>query len=175
MDSYAVDFPRGTGWYDYWTGRKVSMSQPTVIHPMLDLLPVYARAGSIIPRQPIVQSTVDIPQGPLELLVYPGPHCHGSLYSDDGETFAYKHGDFLRESFTCNVTANAVDIHMTRQGPYKPWWTKIELTVYGAPHATKTIRLNGSAISGGHFNEDAQSVQFTIDAPKVNSTIHVTY
>lgn len=175
MDDYTVDFPKDTEWYDYWTGRKVDMSRPTVVRPRLDLLPVYVRAGSIIPRQPVVQSTDEIPDGPLELLIYPGANCHGSLYADDGKSFAYRHGQFLREAFTCAATANGVEIHIMRQGSYQPWWKQIELTVYSAPRAARLVRLDEVPVGGTRFDAKGAAVHFTIDTPKSNATIRIDY
>ena len=86
LDPYSVTLPAGD-WYDFWTGAKTS-TQTIPVNPGLDTLPVYVRAGSIIPEQPVVQSTDEVPQGPLALNVYPGTPCHGSLYADDGKTYA---------------------------------------------------------------------------------------
>jgi alpha-glucosidase len=66
----------------------------------LDHLPVFVRAGAIIPKQALAQSTARAPKGPLELHVYPGAEgARGELYWDDGESFAYQHGDFARRRF----------------------------------------------------------------------------
>src|SRR5262249_61886531 len=106
---YEVQLPRGE-WYDYWSGAKISDSPDNAgvtlkVTPNLDELPVYIRAGSILPQQPVVQNTQEIPQGPLQLLVYPGENCSGELYMDDGHTFNYRRGEYLRTSFSCSVTA----------------------------------------------------------------------
>ncbi|HEX3821166.1 MAG TPA: TIM-barrel domain-containing protein, partial [Candidatus Sulfotelmatobacter sp.] len=119
VNDYSVSYPPGT-WFDFWTGEKMPpqpfapsivtianagpdaiFPAPRAIHPPLDTLPVYVRAGSILPFQPLIQNTDETPNGPLELDVYPGPDCNGSLYLDDGHTFGYQHGEFLRQSFTC--------------------------------------------------------------------------
>ena len=56
---------------------------------------MFVRAGTILPRQPLVQSTMQVPQGPLELDVYPGEDCRGELYFDDGVHIT---GPSLRQS-----------------------------------------------------------------------------
>ncbi|MDR5726518.1 MAG: DUF5110 domain-containing protein, partial [Terriglobia bacterium] len=168
MDDYAVAYPPGP-WYDFWTGEKMqpqpkqpdiveiadtvakgeSMSKfppPHLIHPTLDTLPVYVRGGSILPMQPLVQSTDETPNGPLELRVYPGPQCEGSLYLDDGHTFRYKQGDYLRQGFTCSADSKAVALDFgAREGTWKPWWKSIEVVVYGWPSAQAEAKLSGSA------------------------------
>jgi alpha-glucosidase len=128
-DDYLVSFPTGL-WYDFWTGLKATIppAQPSIaeianagagatfaappkIHPVLRTLPVYVRAGSILPLQPLIQSTDEIPNGPLELHVYPGQQCGGSLYLDDGHTFGYQRGEFLRQNFTCQTDGGFVRVN----------------------------------------------------------------
>ena len=116
-EAYALKLPPGI-WYDYWTGAKIqespahdsSNAAEPMIQPKLDVLPVYVREGSIIPVQPLVQSTEQTPQGPLTLRVYPGENCRGSVYLDDGKTLAYTRGDFLRIEFSCAVTSTGLSL-----------------------------------------------------------------
>ena len=137
-EAYALKLPPGV-WYDYWTGEKIqqpptqdgSNAAEPLIQPKLDVLPVYVREGSIIPIQPLVQSTDEKPQGPLTLRVYPGKDCHGSVYLDDGKTLAYTRGEFLRIEFSCAVTSSGIELHVgERRGNYLPWWKTIHLEVY---------------------------------------------
>ena len=79
---FNICLPAG-GWYDYWTGLPVQGTKLTE-KPKLDSVPVFVRAGTILPRQPLVQSTAQKPRGPLQLDVYPGEDCRGDLYLDDG-------------------------------------------------------------------------------------------
>lgn len=150
VDPYDVILPAG-GWYDYWTGKKIEekqhpawnedfaegapkapMVQAVSVQPKLDELPVYVRAGAILPQEPVVQSTAEKPQGPLELRVYPGPNCSGSIYADDGHTFDYKQGHYFRQAFTCEATAQGVAVKLAApEGDYTPWWTQVRVTVYG--------------------------------------------
>lgn len=126
LDTYPVVLPQGI-WYDYWTGERASGER---IHPTLESLPVFVRGGSIIPLQPLTQSTDEIPQGSLTIRVYPGQNCNGTLYQDDGKTMAYKRGEFLRMDFTCEMDANTLKLHIgPHQGKYKSWWNQIRLEV----------------------------------------------
>src|SRR5206468_614257 len=96
---FDICLPAG-GWYDYWTGQPVSERKLTRENKLAEL-PVFIRAGTILPRQPLVQSTKEVPQGPLSLDIYPGPDCRGELYFDDGVSIR---GPSLRQSVTCTVT-----------------------------------------------------------------------
>jgi len=167
QDDYAVSYPPGD-WFDFWTGQKMApqpvgptivqvaesiasgantkFPEPTTIHPPLDTLPVYVRGGSILPMQPLIQSTDEIPQGPLELRVYPGANCNGSIYLDDGHTFAYQHSEFLRQAFTCQAGGNSVSVDFgDRQGTYKPWWKTMEVVIYGWPYTQAKASLGADS------------------------------
>ncbi len=152
--AYDVCLPAG-GWWDYWTGRRVQAAAPaasgpvlsasqaagaggpaaTVISetPRLDHLPVFVRAGSIIPRQALVQTTAQTPSGPLELHVYPGPDCRGDLYDDDGATLGYARGRFFRQALTCAEGADgALTVSFARaEGAAAPWWRELLVVVHG--------------------------------------------
>lgn len=130
-----VCLPAG-GWYDYWTGQPVSQAKLTLT-PRLGELPVFVRAGAILPRQPLVQSTMQVPQGPLELDIYPGADCRGELYFDDGVHIA---GPSLKQSVSCTVTPAGVRLRFgPRQGRWRPWWKSIAVTVHGTQPLSRTI------------------------------------
>ena len=162
-DDYAVKLP-SVNWYNYWTGEKVDggvwsdgvpalndpgfIGRKVTIRPQLDVLPVFVREGSILPLQPLVQSTSETPKGPLTLRVYPGKDCKGSLYMDDGQSFAYQHGEFLRMEFTCSEKPNGVTVHIgSHQGSYVPWWTNLQVEVYGRTAPSQRAAIVGRAES----------------------------
>ena len=186
-DAYTVELPT-PDWYDYWTGKRLPPSTPgkpsvagippsgadlvpltTSIRPELDTLPVFVRGGAILPIAPLTQSTAETPQGPLTLRLYAGPDCRGSLYLDDGHTYAYTHGDSLRMTFTCSITPEALSLNITEQGTYKPWWKDIRLEIYGwQPHANAAT-LNNSTLAVEHSGEAT-----TLTLPETGHNISVT-
>ncbi len=169
LDAYEVFFPPGD-WFDYWTGERVpAATEPGLarvkIQPRLEILPVYARAGSIIPMQPLTQSTDEAPQGPLTLRVYPGPNCNGSLYQDDGLTMDYKKGDFLRLHFSCEAAADSLRIHIAAQeGTRQPWWKQYEVKVFGWNSDKARALLNGKP-DLVQASVEKQSHVLTLDLP----------
>lgn len=153
LDSYLAEFP-ALDWYDYWTGKRVLQSangskEPLTLklHPELASLPVFVRGGAILPIEPLVQSTNETPHGPLTLRVYyggAGNQCAGSLYSDDGKSYAYRDGDFLRMQFACKVDSDGFHLHLSsHEGTYPAWWKEISAEVYGWKPTTKRVSLNG--------------------------------
>jgi alpha-glucosidase len=162
LDDYSVEFPAPV-WYDFWTGRKVDLAPPdppepgapnrTVrysirVSPGLSQLPVYARAGAIVPMQPLVESTSETPRGALTLRVYAGDRCSGQMYLDDGRSFAYEKGAFLREIFACQVKGDSMQVTIgKREGSYPAWWKEIRVEIYGWTPSKNQVLVNGVAVA----------------------------
>ncbi len=119
-------------------------ADPLMITPTVEHVPVYVRGGAILPIQSLVQSTEETPKGPLTLRVYVGQDCRGSVYLDDGTTFAYKRGEFLRMDSTCTVSGGAVHVNVgPHQGRFRPWWTELAVEVHGGPAVAAEARVDG--------------------------------
>jgi alpha-glucosidase len=163
-----VKLPKGL-WYDYWTGERQEGGKPLKVEPALDDLPLYVRAGAIIPHQPVVQHVEQKPAGPLEIRVYPGPDCRGSVYTDDGNTFAYQKGAFQRTSFTCEASQDGVQVKIAApEGTFKPWWNSMQVAVVGVQAAPKQVTIGGTAVSDFTFDATSRtvSVQFAAGQAK---------
>jgi alpha-glucosidase len=175
--AYDVCLPAG-GWYDFWTGKLVSPSggQGTPVEtvtevPRLDRLPVFVRAGSIIPSQPLVQSTSQTPQGTLTLDVFPGAECSGSIYLDDGHSMAFQSGHFLRQLIRCEeIKPSQLKIEFSRrEGNYAPWWKRVSLVVHGMA-SDGVVELRGRSIRG-----EAKDGTLRFDLPDLDGeTIVIT-
>lgn len=169
---FTVRLP-GSGWYDYWTGRLIDQTQVTEA-PRLDRLPVFVRPGSIMPRQPLVQSTMQRPQGPLELAVYPGPECHGLLYADDGVSFGYRRGDFLRQTVRCQVAKHGLAIQFeAHQGRFKPWWTSFNIVVHNAA-GPAIASLDGRSCAV-RFDAQSRTLEISIPDRVDDSLLRIDY
>jgi len=162
LDAKEVNLPPGE-WYDFWTSSKSASHDHLQLHPRLEELPLYVRAGAILPMQTLVQSTSETPAGPLKLRVYPGDDCHGALYMDDGHTYAYQKNEFLRTEYTCQMTGNSISINgKTVNGTYHPWWSSTEVTVYGAAAAPKEARIGDQTIRDFKYDNQLHSVTLTV-------------
>jgi alpha-glucosidase len=164
--NYDVCLP-STGWYDYWNGRRVEgekVSEPNE----LGYLPVYVRAGAILPRQPVTQSTSEVPKGPLSIDVYPGPDCRGEIYWDDGVSIR---GQSLRQTIRCTQGKDGLMVHFDRRvGNYKPWWKQIEVTVHGWAGPVR-VRASDKAIPA-IIGEGARIAAFTLpDQPRASDVV----
>ena len=164
---YEVKLPFGI-WYDFWTGQEVKGTSQS-IDPPLEILPVYVRGGAILPEQPVVENTDEVPEGPLQISVYPGPDCHGSLYQDDGNTLAYMRGDFLRMEFACDSQPDTLrwNFSSTHSG-YKPWWNSMKVVFFGVTSKPRELSLNGRSTSDWQFEPMKGTV--TLDVPAASTS-----
>jgi alpha-glucosidase len=162
LDRYQVEFP-SEDWYNYWTGEKVRATTgvhtgptetaanqvwlKTTIEPALDTLPVFARGGSILPIAPLVESTGETPQGQLTLRVYVGEDCDGTIYQDDGQSYSYQKGEFLRMKFDCHVATDGFRLRISpHAGSYAAWWKSLRVEIYGWEPHLNSASLNGQAM-----------------------------
>ena len=86
-----VYLPAGSDWYNYWTNERLRGGQTITANAPIDTLPLFVRAGSIIPLGSPILST-DQPQSIASVRVYPGADADFTLFSDDGTTYAYEKG-----------------------------------------------------------------------------------
>jgi alpha-glucosidase/alpha-D-xyloside xylohydrolase len=93
--SRTLYLPRGT-WYDFWTNERHEGGREIVRKVDLETLPLFVRGGSIIPMGPVRQYTSEVSEGPLTLAVAPGANSARFLYEDDGESFDFKQGKYMR-------------------------------------------------------------------------------
>jgi len=175
LGGYEVSLPPGI-WYDYWTGEQTPGAKTLSVDPALDAVPLYVRGGSIVPQQPLVQHTGERPDGPLTLRVYPGEPCHGSLYGDDGESYNFTRGEFIRLEFTCQPASGSLTFTVSsRKGSYKPWWNAVSLEVYGVSHAPKEVRSGDRSVPNWTFDEKRQCVTLALPDPPEGRQVRITF
>jgi len=103
-----VVLPAGAQWYDFWTGEAVagSFSAPAPY----DRIPVFVRAGSIVPTGPVMQYVGERPFDPITLTVYAGADGEFTLYEDQGTNFNYENGAFTEIPIRWNDTSGTLTI-----------------------------------------------------------------
>jgi len=105
-----VYLPRGADWYDYWTGKRFTGGQTIHRDAPLSVLPLYVRAGSILPLGPESEYTDEHPNAPIELRIYPGSDAELSLYDDNGLNYDYESGAYTWTPIHWNNTTKTVTI-----------------------------------------------------------------
>jgi len=172
VDAEEISLPPGE-WYDFWTNTKLLSKEKFSLRPRLEEMPLYVRAGAIMPMQPLMQYTDEKPSGPLELRVYlPGGtasnDCRGTLYQDDGHTFAYQKGEILRVNYSCQVSNGSATVVSTiEKNAFQPWWKSAEITVFGMADAPKEVRIGNDVIREWRYDDRAHTVTLIVlDAAK---------
>ncbi|MCM3440292.1 glycoside hydrolase family 31 protein [Metabacillus halosaccharovorans] len=89
-----IYLPSGTDWYDFWTDQRMSGGQQIEASAELETMPLYVRAGSIVPMGPNIQYSSEELTEPLELKVYKGQDGSFVLYEDEGDNYSYEQGEF---------------------------------------------------------------------------------
>jgi alpha-D-xyloside xylohydrolase len=87
-----VYLPAGAAWVDFWTGKTLAGGAVIVAAAPIDRIPLFARAGSILPLGPDIQYASERPTAPIELRVYPGADGRFTLYEDEGDGYDYEKG-----------------------------------------------------------------------------------
>jgi alpha-glucosidase len=134
-----VYLPEGT-WYDFWTGKSYSGKQHIVAAAPLDVMPLFVRAGGVLPMGPEMPYTGAVPLETLTLHVFPGEgEC--VLYEDEGEGYGYQHGIAARTRIA--VHGSGVEVGAP-EGGYKPQWHQVELLLHGV--TAESVRVDGLAV-----------------------------
>jgi alpha-D-xyloside xylohydrolase len=106
-----VYLPAGTDWYNYWTSERVHGGQTINVDAPIDRLPLFVRAGSIVPLGEAIESTNQV-QKIAKLRIYPGADADFMLDQDDGKTYAYEKG----ESSITHLHWSDADQKLTHEG-----------------------------------------------------------
>jgi alpha-D-xyloside xylohydrolase len=89
-----VYLPAGASWFDFWTGKRQAGGQTLQRETPIDVMPLYVRAGSVLPLGPHQQYTGEKDGAPLEIRVYPGANGEFTLYEDENDNYNYEKGAF---------------------------------------------------------------------------------
>ena len=116
--STKVYLPAGTAWYDFWTNEKQDGGHEITRKTTLDLIPLYVKAGSILPIGPDVQYATEKKWDHLEIRVYPGADGRFVLYEDEFDNYNYESGAYTEIPFIWNESARTLTIDR-RRGSYE--------------------------------------------------------
>jgi alpha-glucosidase/alpha-D-xyloside xylohydrolase len=139
-----VYLPPGT-WHDFWTNESIEGGRAINRPVDLETLPLYVRAGSILPLGPIKQFVSEKVDAPLSISIYPGSDATFLLYEDDGTSFNYRNGDWMGIQMNWNDAHKKLDLALASGSHVlSPEPRAIEVQLSGI---TKTVHFNGKPIS----------------------------
>ncbi len=99
VSTWNVYLPKTAGWYDFWTGKRFNGGQSVNTAAPLDKIPLFVKAGSIIPMGKPQQYTNEKTADTLEIRVYRGADASFELYEDEGDSYNYEQGKYSLISF----------------------------------------------------------------------------
>jgi alpha-D-xyloside xylohydrolase len=108
--SRPVYLPSGTSWVDFWTGETLSGGKTVTADAPVNILPLFVRAGSIVPFGPVVQYATEKQADPIELRVYRGADGQFTLYEDEGDSYNYEKGKYATIPFEWNESRQSLTI-----------------------------------------------------------------
>ena len=109
--------PKGAVWYDFWTNKQYKGGQTVTLETTIDRVPMFVRAGSILPLGPEMQWVGEKKWDNLELRIYPGADGIFMLYEDEGDNYNYEKGAYSVIQFSWNDKTHTLTIG-DRQGSY---------------------------------------------------------
>lgn len=140
-----VYLPAGE-WYRLSTGEKFTGGKAAHVEAPLNDLPVFAKAGAIIPMQNVVQSTNEKGDGILEINVWYGKEANSFVYyEDDGSSYNYEKGDYYKRTISFDPSKSTISLSAV-EGSFASKYNKIKLVLHGFKGNIKTFKVNDKAV-----------------------------
>ena len=136
--------PKGTLWYDFWTGQAYRGGQTVTLQTALNRVPMFVRAGSILPLGPEMQYVGEKRWDILDIRLYPGADGEFTLYEDEGDNYNYEKGIYATIPFHWNDKARTLTIG-NRQGSYPGMLTSRQFRITLPDGTAQTVSYQGAA------------------------------
>jgi alpha-glucosidase len=157
-----VYLPKGA-WYNYWSRELLQGGSEHLIAAPLDEMPIFVRAGSIIPEYPVMQYVGEKKIDEVVLNVYyTDIEVNSFLYEDHGDTFAYEQDIYSEKKFNVKGDESTLIIGQSVEGLYTPNYEMYSYNVIGLPFTVKSITIDDQEISDFSVNE-AKELRFKSD------------
>jgi alpha-D-xyloside xylohydrolase len=134
--------PKGAAWYDFWTNQQYKGGQRVTLQTTLDRVPMFVRAGSILPLGPEMEYVGEKVWDNLELRIYPGADGSFTLYEDEGDSYNYEKGVYSTITFSWNDRARTLTIGQ-RQGSFPGMLQQRQFTIVLPDGTTRTLSYDG--------------------------------
>ena len=120
--------PKGTAWIDYWTGQRHDGGQWLTIDVPINRLPLFVKAGSIIPTTEVAQYTAAQTKLPVTINIYPGGNARFELYEDEGDSYRFEQGASSLITFSWDEKSHTLNISPC-QGTYPGMMTQRQFII----------------------------------------------
>ena len=154
--SRSVYLPASAQWYDFYTGKHYTGGQTITAAAPIDIIPLFVKAGSIIPMGPVMQYATEKPAQKIELRIYPGANGQFEYYEDENDNYNYEKGKCVTFKFVWNDKLHLLSISDTKgsfNGMLKTHMFNVVIVngehgsnVNAAKSADKSITYTGKAL-----------------------------
>ena len=141
--------PKGAMWYDFWTNKAYKGGRNVTLETTFDRVPMFVRAGSILPLGPEMQYVGEKAWDNLELRVYPGADGRFVLYEDEGDNYNYEKGAYSTITLQWNDKTHTLTIG-ARKGEYPGMLQSRAFTVVWPDGTSNTVNYQGQEINIKH-------------------------
>ena len=138
--------PKGTTWYDFWTNQKYKGGQDVELQTTFDQVPMFVRAGSILPLAPEMQYVGEKSWNELEVRIYPGANGTFTLYEDEGDNYNYEKGKYATITFSWNDAKRTLTIG-AQNGAYDGMLHQRKFNIVLTDGTSKVVEYQGQKTS----------------------------
>lgn len=158
--SRRVYLPKGS-WYYYWNNEVIIGGKEVEVPTPLDTMPIFIKAGSVIPEYPLMQYVGEKEIEEVKLNVYFSNYEVNSFFFEDyGETFAYEQDIYLEKKFVVMGTSTNLSIQQSMEGLYTPRYETYKFNIIGLPFKPSKIFVDDNIFKD--FAIVDNNLQFTI-------------
>ncbi|WP_183580080.1 glycoside hydrolase family 31 protein [Mucilaginibacter sp. X5P1] len=152
--SRKVYLPKGK-WYNFWTNEMADGGQEVMVPTPLETIPIFIKAGSIIPEYPVMQYIGEKEIEEVKLNIYYSDYeVNSFLFEDYGETFAYEQDIYLEKKFVVKGDAKTLTIQQSMEGLYTPRYEGYHFNLLGLPFKPTKIVADGKEIANFTTSKD---------------------
>lgn len=151
--SRIVYLPKGQ-WYNYWTNALLDGAKDYKVDAPLEDMPLFVRAGSVIPEYPVMQYVGEKPIDEVSLNVYYADYeVNSYMYEDHGDTFAYEQDIYLEKRFNVRGDGKNLFIHQTTEGLYTPNYEWYDYNIIGLPFVVNKVFVDDKEVTDFAMDE----------------------
>jgi len=152
--SRKVYVPKGK-WYYFWTNQIVDGGKEVEVATPLETMPIFIKAGSVIPEYPVMQYVGEREIEEVKLKVYYSDYeVNSFLFEDYGETFAYEQDIYLEKKYVVHGKNNKLTIQQSMEGLYTPRYENYSFEVIGLPFKPTRIIVDSKVVKEFTFEKD---------------------
>jgi len=146
MRTRGLSLPPGV-WYDYWTGKRYKGGTRVDVEAPIDRIPIFARAGAVIPTQQVVQYVGQASIDPLTVTIFVADSARSLYYEDDGHSFDYKKGSYAKRLIELRTVGGRMEVVLGAvEGKYRIADRSLVVRLVGLEKAPTAVEVAGQSI-----------------------------